>query len=83
MNYYVNSIYKLPIIALISFNFTIFIPLIFISSTTCSDKACICLDDVPLAIIIKSAIDDLPSKSIDTMSSALLESNFFMILFAI
>ena len=51
------------------------------SSINISDKACICLDELPLAIIIKSAIDDLSFKSIDWMSVALLSFKVFSISF--
>ena len=39
-----------------------------------------CLEDVPLAIIIKSAIVDFPSKSIITMFEALLLSKVLTII---
>ena len=51
------------------------------SSAFCSERDWICLEEVPLATIMKSAIDDLSLRSIDTMSKALLLSSVLMIIF--
>ena len=46
-------------------NRQLLIPFFLSASNNISDSACICLDELPLAMIIKSAIEVLPFKFID------------------